>query len=91
MEKMNETIKRKLGNIEIPFGMTDSEDEVSISLIPAQKNHCYITGKPGSGKSVLLSGIINSIVKNYDEKQGIVWSNMNSEHFSQCEAVFKIC
>lgn len=67
----------------IPFGISNEGNEISLSLPSEYKNHCYIMGGPGSGKSVLLKEIMDSFVKRYDESQVVVWTNLDYELIGQ--------
>lgn len=74
-----------LHRIEIPFGVSYSGETVSIPLIFPHRNHCFITGSPGTGKSTILKVIVEATGRNYEKSQVIVWTDYFSHNNEICQ------
>lgn len=79
--------------IEIPFGTSIDNEKTAIQIHIPSRTHCMITGDPGSGKTTLVKAIIDSVVKNYDKSQVVVWTDFSLEQMeeSQKESVVEVC
>lgn len=73
-----------LHRIEIPFGVSYSGETVSIPLIFPHRNHCFIAGAPGSGKSTILKVIIDSVEREYDRTKVVVWTDYFNHNNVKC-------
>ena len=65
--------------IEIPIGHDPEGKSVSLFFSNGARNHYYITGGPGSGKSYFLKAMVNSAVKKYDSSNLAIWGDFAPE------------
>lgn len=73
-----------LNAIEIPIGTSRSGETISVQLTIPGRNHCFIVGGVGSGKSMLLKVIIDSVSRDYNTSQVIVWTDYYSHNYTKC-------
>lgn len=73
-----------LKRIEIPFGISNEGKSVSIPVGSTGRNHCFITGSCGVGKSTLLMVIIDSIERNCDRTEAVVWTDFFNRNYIKC-------
>lgn len=70
--------------VKIPFGISANGEIMAIPLVFPHRNHCFITGAPGSGKSMLLKAIVESSKRNYDNSQVVVWTDWFTHNNEKC-------